>query len=153
MEPSLSDIIIKHRPSVEIVPSRHFDTEMQNIDCKIDLIQKQLDDLDKENKLILEKETFILQNLKFRRNRIIVNKRDDSPSSEIFHSFENIELDDHDKVSIGSADLLLDEDSSEVSEDGKEDQEVDELEEEVEAVARKKPQESLKSMLKSFLAP
>lgn len=93
----------------------------------------------------MEKASFLLQNLKFRRSKkAVVVKRAKSPSgSEIFHSFENIELDDVDKASIRSADLQLDSDCS--SESG----------EEV-AVAREKPQEAvlkMKDILKSFLAP
>jgi hypothetical protein len=73
----------------------------------MELVQEQLDQLEKENNLIMEKASYLLQNLRFRRSKkAVVAKRVKSPTgSEIFHSFENIELDDVDKASIRSADL------------------------------------------------
>lgn len=97
----------------------------------------------------MEKASFLLENLRFGRNKkVFVVKKDKSPTnSEKFHSFENIDLDETDKVSIGSADLSIGEQSSESGES------QDEMRE---AKARKKPRVTelnLKSMLKSFLAP
>lgn len=69
MQPSMSNVIIKHRSSVEYAPSRVFGNEITNIDCNIDLIQEQLDQLEKENSLIMDKASFLLQNLRFGRNK------------------------------------------------------------------------------------
>jgi hypothetical protein len=63
--------------------------------------------------LIHEKETLLLQNLRFRRNKDGLINGDISPNSEYIHSFEELDLDELDKLSLKSADLFLeDEDDS-----------------------------------------
>ena len=148
MKPSISNATIKQRPSVDSVTLRNLDPELLSIDYEIGHVQKQLDQLAKENRLMSEKEAFLLQNLKFRRNKKVIVQRNESPRSETLYSFENIDLDDQDKVSIVSADLYQYEESSSSSEEGEEEEE--------EVIVRKKPQvpnSNLKNMLKAFLAP
>jgi hypothetical protein len=68
--------------------------------------------------LIHEKETLLLQNLRFRRNKDGIVNGEISPSSDFIHSFEELDLDELDKLSLKSADLFLDidDDSSEEEE-------------------------------------
>lgn len=93
---SSSDVVIKNRPSFDSAAARIYDTDTCLIDYEMDLIQQQLDQLEKENMLISEKETFLLSNLRFPKNRKIVEKVESHSDSMIFHSFDNIEIDEND---------------------------------------------------------
>jgi hypothetical protein len=51
MHPSLSNeiVVVKRHSLINSVPPRLFDNEVENIDSDIDLVQQQLDHLEKEN--------------------------------------------------------------------------------------------------------
>jgi hypothetical protein len=71
--------------------------------------------------LIQGKEAFLLMNLRFRRNKRGIDS-DDIPGSEIIRSFEEIDLDEQDKVSMRSNDLVFED--SQCSDSLEEDEEV-----------------------------
>jgi hypothetical protein len=121
MEPFMSEVSRRQRPSCTAPPTLPLDFDIQNIDNEIDHIKQQLDQLEIENRLIQGKEAFLLMNLRFRRNKRGIDS-DDIPGSEIIRSFEEIDLDEQDKVSMRSNDLVFDD--SQCSDSLEEDEEV-----------------------------